>query len=151
MYTLYFVAVVYGQLTKSPENVAVLVGNNVTLRCAGTVLAWQEYISDPTGDATILSYQAEVVIPNKYDLITQPTGTYDLTIKSIQLNQGGRYRCTALRVPTSYTYAQVITFSGKTLLLFFLDNIVSRVILYLGMYIYFQQLYLKDIYYVTVC
>ena len=117
MYTLCFVAVVCGQLTKSPENVAVLVGSNVTLRCAGTDLSWEQYVSNPTGAVTI-TYKADVVKPNMYDLITEPTGTYDLTIKSIQLKQGGLYRCKALHDVTSYTFAQVITFSGEILLLF---------------------------------
>ena len=118
VYTLCFVAVVCGQLTKSPENVAGLVGSNATLRCAGTDLSWEEYVSDPTGAAITISYKADVVKPNKYDVTTEPTGTYDLTIKSIQLTQGGRYRCKALKDVTSFTYAQVITFSGETLLLF---------------------------------
>ena len=118
MYTLHFVAVVCGQLTKSPYNVAGLVGSDVTLRCAGTDLSWEEYVSDPTGAAATISYKADVVQPDKYDLITSSTGTYDLTIKSIQLNQGGRYRCKALRVSASYAFAQVITFIGETLLLF---------------------------------
>ena len=117
MYTC-FVAVVCGQVTKGPENVAVLVGSNVTLRCAGTVLAWEEYATDPLGEAVTISYKTSVVYPNKHYLITEPTGTYDLTINSIQLNQGGRYRCKSLIYATSCTSAQVITFSGETLLLF---------------------------------
>ena len=117
MYTLCFVAVVWGQLTKGPENVAVLVGSNVTLRCAGTDLCWEQYALNPTGAVTI-SFKSQVVKPNMYDLITEPTGSYDLTVKSIQLKQGGLYRCTALRYVESYTFAQVITFSGEILLLF---------------------------------
>ena len=118
VYTLCFVAVVCGQLTKGPVNVAVLVGSNVTLRCAGTNLSWEEHITDPRGAALALSYKADLNFPNKHDLITEPTGTYDLIIKSIQLNQGGRYRCKAVKMATSYKYAQVITFSGEILLLF---------------------------------
>ena len=118
MYTLCFVAVVCGQVTKGPENVAVLVGSNVTLRCAGTDLAWEEYVSDRAGGAATISHKTSLVHPDKYDLTTEPTGTYDLTIKSIQLNQGGLYRCKALRSVTSYIFCQVITFSGETLLLF---------------------------------
>jgi len=118
MYTLYFVAVVCGQLTKGPENVVGLVGSDVTLRCAGTGLIWEEYVSDPSGAAVIISFQARVATPNKYDLITEPTGTYDLIIKSLELKQGGRYRCTSLLDTTSYASAQVIIFSGETLLLF---------------------------------
>ena len=116
VHKLCFVAVVCGQLTKRPENVAGLVGNNVTLRCAGTFVSWEEYISDPNGTPMTISYRADVNFPNKYDLINDPSGTYDLTIKSIQLNQGGRYRCAAVRVIGSYSFAQVITFSGETLL-----------------------------------
>ena len=118
MYALWFVAVVCGQLTKSPENVAVLVGSDVTLRCAGTVLAWEESVSDPNGGAVTASSMASVFNPKKYDLTTVPTGTYDLTIKSIALKQGGTYRCKALVDSASYTFVQVITFSGETLLLF---------------------------------
>ena len=117
MYALCFVAVVCGLLTKGPENVAVLVGSNVTLRCAGSNLAWDEHATDPSGEAVTITFQAVVVEPNMYALITEPKGTYDLTIKSIQLKQGGRYKCKALR-GLSYTCAQVITFSGETLLLF---------------------------------
>ena len=117
MYTLCFVAVVCGQLTKGPENVAVLVGSNVTLRCAGTDLSWEEYLLHPTA-ATAISTGARVYSPNKHDLTTEPTGTYDLTIKSIKLKQGGKYRCKALLPPHLSASAQVITFSGEILLLF---------------------------------
>ena len=117
MYTLCFVAVVCGQLTNSPENVAGLVGSDVTLTCAGTGLSWEAYITDPISAETI-SFQDTVVKPNKYILITESTGRYDLTIKSIQLKQGGRYSCKVVADATSYTSAQVITFSGETLLLF---------------------------------
>ena len=117
MYTLYLVAVVCGQLTKSPENVAVLVGSDVTLRCAGTDLIWETYLSYPSFHAVAISSGARVGNPNKYGLITEPTGTYDLTIKSIELKQGGRYLCKAFLDQTSYSYAQVITFSGETLFL----------------------------------
>ncbi|KAK2152614.1 hypothetical protein NP493_2437g00002 [Ridgeia piscesae] len=99
-------------LTKSPENVAGLVGSDVTLRCAGTDLIWEEYVSNPTGDAVAISSGDRVAKPNKYGLITEPTGTYDLTIKSIELKQGGRYKCKAFLDSTSFTYAQVITFSA---------------------------------------
>ena len=118
MYTLHLVAVVCGQLTKSPENVAVLVGSNVILRCAGTDLIWEAYFSYQTIDAVPISSGARVSNPNKYGLTTEPTGTYDLIIKSIELKQGGRYTCKAFLDQTSYTSAQVITFSGETLLLF---------------------------------
>ena len=117
MYTLCFVAVVCGQLTKGPENVAVLVGSNVTLRCAGTSLSWEDYVSDTQGAAWRISSEARLYEPNKYDLVIEPTGTYDLTIKFIELKQGGLYRCLAL-VVSGYAYAQVITFSGEILLLF---------------------------------
>ena len=117
MYTLCFVAVVCGQLTKSPENVAVLVGSNVTLRCAGTDLAW-DYFPNPNTIPKTISFRAEVVEPNKFDIITEPTGTYDLTVKSIQLREGALYLCKALHDKASFTFAQVITFSGEILLLF---------------------------------
>ena len=124
MYTLCFVAVVCGRLTKSPENVAGLVGSNVRLRCAGTDLMWEEYVSIPTGGAVAITSGARVAKPNMYDLIKEPrgivtklTGIYDLIIKSIELKQGGRYKCKSFVDETSYTFAQVITFSGETLFL----------------------------------
>ena len=116
MYTLCFVSVVCGQLTNSPENVAVLVGSNVTLRCAGTDLSWEVFTTEPVGDPDTISFKVAVTEPNKYDLITEPTGTYDLIIKSIKLNQGGRYKCKELTGQRFATSAQVITFSGETLL-----------------------------------
>ena len=105
-----------GQLTKSPENVAVLVGNNVTLRCSGTDIIWDEYATNPTGDAATITSQARVADPDMYGLITEPTGTFDLIIKSIQLSQGGQYLCKAFGYAEAYTFAQIITFSGETLL-----------------------------------
>ena len=118
MYTLcFFVAVVCGQVTKGPENVAVLVGNNVTLRCAGTVLSWMDYTSDKSG--LLISTEATIYFKtDKYELITDPTGTYDLIVKSLELKQGGRYRCKGLVATKSIAYAEVVTFSGETLLLF---------------------------------
>jgi len=120
MYTSHYVAVVRGQVTKGPENVAVLVGSDVTLRCAGTDLGWESFASDTTTDPLTISYKADLAMPDKYDLITEPPGTYDLTIKFIKLEQGGRYKCKALRVGarSSTISVQVITFSGETLLLF---------------------------------
>jgi len=118
VYTLCFVAVVWGQMTKSPENVAVLVGSNLTLTCAGTDLGWDEYATNPIGLVTAVSAGDRVYAPSKYVLITEPTGTYDLTIISIQLEQGGRYRCKSFLDQTSGVYAQVITFSGEMSLLF---------------------------------
>jgi len=94
----------------------VLVGSNVILRCAGTDLLWEEYVSDLSDRPTPISHKADVARPNMYDLTTDSTGTYDLTIKSIQLNQGGKYRCLAFADSTSFAYVQVITFSGETLL-----------------------------------
>jgi len=117
VYTLYFVAVVCGQVTKSPENVAVLVGSDVTLRCAGTDLIWEESVTY-TDISVTLTDNDRIAQPDRYGLTTEPTGTYDLTIKSIQLKQGGIYRCKAFADHTSYSYAQVITFSGETFLLF---------------------------------
>ena len=118
MHTLCFFAVVCGQLTKGPENVAVLVGTNVTLRCAGYILGWDEYISVGGIEASAVSSEARVFLPNKYAVITEPNGTYDLIIKSAELKQGGRYRCKGLVNLASYVSAEVITFSGETLLLF---------------------------------
>ena len=118
MYTLCYVAVLCGQLTKRPENVAALVGSNVTLGCAGTDLSWEEYATNPIGNAVTISFKADIPFPNKHDLITEPTGTYDLIIKSIQLKQGGRYSCKALYGRKPFANAQVITFNGETLLLF---------------------------------
>ena len=117
LYTLYFVAVVCAQLTKSPENVAVPVGSDVTLRCAGTGLIWEEYATN-TAAATTLTDSDRIAQPDQYGLTTEPTGTYDLTIKSIQLKQGGIYRCKAFADLTSQSYVQVITFSGERFLLF---------------------------------
>ena len=108
----------FGQLTKGPENGAVLVGSNVTLRCAGTDLIWEESITNPTGPTVTITLGVHVSDSNKYGLITEPSGTFDLIMKSIELKQGGRYKCKAFGHANAYISAQVITFSGETLLLF---------------------------------
>jgi len=109
---------VCGQVTKRPENVAVLIGSDVTLRCAGTDLTWEEYLSDSAAATTITTAGEILDIPYLYEIITDPTGRFDLTISFIELEQGGRYSCKAFADKTSSTYAQVITFSGEILLLF---------------------------------
>ena len=102
-----------GQLTENPENVAGLVGSTVTLRCAGTTLQWEEYISKPWPTGSTLT-GPQSYFPNKYDLITTPAGTYNLKIKSLELGDGGAYMCKAILDPLSYTFAEVIVFNGKT-------------------------------------
>ena len=105
-----FVAVLCGELTKGPENVAGLVGSSVTLSCAGTYLAWEDYTS--VGNLMPLSKGTTVFYPNKYDLMTEPTGTYNLTIKSLELKQAGEYKCRTLPGP-QYGIAEVVIFSGE--------------------------------------
>ena len=125
MYTFCFVAVVYGQVTNgqvttAPENVAGLVGSNVTLRCAGTNLAWEDHRI--LGTMTPISRGTNrIFFPNMYDLITVPTGTYNLIMKSVQLNQGGLYKCRALP-GSQYGMAEVVIFSGETF--FFFSSLV---------------------------
>ena len=94
-----------------------LVGSDVTLRCSGTIVSWEEYYSDSHGGATTISNEATLYDPDLYNLITEPTGTYDLTIKSIKLEQGGLFRCKALTKATDGS-AYVITFSGEIFLIF---------------------------------
>ena len=101
-----------GQLTQKPENVVGVVGSSVTLICAGSVLQWEEYISDPNSPV-ILTSKERNYDDTKYDLITTPTDTYNLTIKSLALKDGGRYSCNPFRVPSSYAEAEVIVFKGK--------------------------------------
>jgi len=110
VYALCYVAVVCGDITRSPDNVAGVVGSNVTLRCAGTSLSWLEYISNETYPSTITGTNGEVYFPKEYDLITTPTGTYNLIIKSSELSDGGKYKCMAKR---NYTFVEVVMFNGK--------------------------------------
>ena len=99
-------------MTESPENVAGLVGSSVTLRCAGNTLVWEEYFSKPIGST--ISGPDRSYFPDKYDLITEPTGTYNLVIKSLELRDGGTYMCKAVTDTLSYTFVEVIVFNGKT-------------------------------------
>ena len=108
-----FIAVVCKQLTIHPQNVAALVGHNVTIRCAGPVVSWIEYVSNASGYAETISSESHMYHTDKYYVETKPAGTYDLTIISIELNQGGRYSCLSLEAPDSVTSVSVIVFSGK--------------------------------------
>ena len=110
-----FVAVVCKHLRTHPQNVAALAGQNVTLRCAGPTVTWMEYVSLASDHPETISSETEKYHPDKYHVETKPTGTYDLTIISIQLNQAGRYTCKSLEAPDSHTSVYVIVFSGKTL------------------------------------
>ena len=114
-----------GQLTASPENVAGVVGSSVTLRCAGSVLQWEEFATTPSSAKTI-SVEGRNYKDTMYDLITTPPGTYNLTIKSLDLTYGGKYQCKSITDESSYAFAEVIVFNGKTSSYFFyclLDNI----------------------------
>ena len=114
-----FVAGVYGQLTLSPENVAGLVENSVTLKCAGpsdpsgeSLLQWED--ASDRDNAIILSTLGTVLLPERYELITTPAGRYDLVIKDLGLRDGRKYRCKSLQDSSSYTFVEVIIFNGKT-------------------------------------
>ena len=87
-----------------------MVGSSVTLRCAGSDLKWEEYVSDAAGPVEISSGDTNYA-PMQYDLSTTE-GRYDLTIKSLALIDAGKYRCKVVRGDTAY--AEVIVFNGKT-------------------------------------
>lgn len=139
MYTLCFVAVVYGSvLGIGPANVAVRVQSDVFLKCRGEQLSWEEYVSKTNGGMTLISSGANLTEPDKYDLIMKPWRdgmlTYDLIIKRIQLKQGGTYNCQTTYELDIYSHrcVEVITLNGETLLLFYPCFYGG---LYLGMYI----------------
>ena len=102
-----------GQLTKIPDNTAGLVGSSITLQCAGTVLQWEAFATSPQ-EAKTISVEARNYKSNMYDLITMPAGTYNLTIKSLVLANGGGFQCKAINDVHSFAIAQVIVFKGKT-------------------------------------
>ena len=123
-----------GQLTKTPENVAGLVGSSVTLKCAqplpspeGPMLQW-EIVSNPHNTITV-STLSSVLNEENHTLTTTPAGTYDLTIKELELKDGGKYKCKSLRDQSSYTVAEVIVFSGKTFC--FLIDMVAIILCFL--------------------
>ncbi|KAI0233388.1 hypothetical protein LSAT2_016349 [Lamellibrachia satsuma] len=100
---------VCGQLTKIPDNTAGLVGSSITLQCAGTVLQWEAFATSPQ-EAKTISVEARNYKSNMYDLITMPAGTYNLTIKSLVLANGGGFQCKAINDVQSFAIAQVIVF-----------------------------------------
>ena len=85
-----------GQLTTQPSNVAAKVGKSVSLSCAadsGEVLKWDSYASNPTESQSIVYGSNWVLSQKKYELLTEPAGNYELTIKSVELTDAGKYSC----------------------------------------------------------
>ena len=135
MYTLCFVAVVCDwPLSTYTFNVAVSVGNDVSLACTGSNMSWEEYVSKKGGGKTVISLDSKIFAPNKYSLSKGWWGKrYDLTIKSAQLNQAGQYKCRSLIDESIYVYLEVIVFKGEASLLFHPCCFYGR--LYLDMYV----------------
>ena len=106
-----------GQLTERPENVVGVIGGSIELKCAGSLLRWEEYISNKASPL-VLTQEARNYDEANYDLITTPTNTYNLIIKSAAFEHGGKYSCNAFRVPSVYASAEVIVFSGKIILFY---------------------------------
>ena len=104
-----------------------MVGSSVTLNCAGTNLKWDEFVSDDKGPDSISSGSTNYA-PKKYDVVTTPKERYDLTIKSLALTDGGKYRCKVIRGATAY--AEVIVFTSRTMF-------VVIILTYLGLLRFF--------------
>lgn len=107
-----------------PENVVGVAGGDVTLACATSAadyLGWDEYITNLNTAQNI--YIGDLSIkPNsqsKYELLTTPAGNYQLTIKSLTLNDGGKYVCKYMVDITKRGVAEVIVLGEMPLLLLF--------------------------------
>ena len=113
MSILCFVVVVHGEITKNPENVVGVVGNNVTLNCTGRELNWEEYTSNKGHPTKITGSRGEVYFPKEYDLKMTSTREYNLIIKFAKLRDAGEYRCISTEGGNSYKSVQLIMFNGK--------------------------------------
>ena len=105
-----------------PENVVGLVGGDVTLACATSAadfLGWDEYITNLKTAQNIFFGNNSVKSQSKFELLTTPTGNYQLTIKSLTLNDGGKYVCKYMVDITKRGIAEVIVLGEMPLLLFF--------------------------------
>ena len=123
-----FVVVVYGDITKSPKNVAGVVGNNVTLYCTGRDLNWEEYNSNKGHPTKITGSRGEIYFPKEYGLTMTSTREYNLIIIFAKLRDGGEYRCSSTDGKKTSKSLELIMFNGKifayVISLFFFHNYI---------------------------
>ena len=100
-----------GQLTQTPHNVAAMVGQSVTLICAGNSLKWTESVTS-SSNAQEISTGVDILNKSRYRLNIEPNGNYSLIIISPVLKDGGQYRCTYRQNANNYGDVEVIVF-GK--------------------------------------
>jgi len=88
---------VFGQLTVEPLNITAYVGANVTMVCQTSLSAaveWRRKLA--TADRfKIFCYRGHITdgYEDKFSISNPKTGLYVVTVKDIQLNDSGEYRC----------------------------------------------------------
>ena len=89
------------------------VGDDVNLRCVGTDgLVWTKYTGGDKPWQDIVN-MGMVGNASKYAVNTDPTNNYELTIKSVILNDARRYQCRTLFKIDEFANAELIVFGNS--------------------------------------
>jgi len=114
------VSVTLGDIAVGPQNVAALVGSDITLTCTSTTtgnerVQFVEFVTNPTG-----AYISDggFLLPGhpnyfRYGFSTDMTnGVYNLTIRGLIIDDGGEYGCQDSNLAGSYALNDVIAIDG---------------------------------------
>ena len=92
---------------------ASMVGGDVPFRCVGTDgLMWSKHVGGGNPWLNIVN-MATVGNKTKYAIKTEPENNYELTIKSVILNDARRYQCGNVFDNTVFGNAELIVFGKK--------------------------------------
>ena len=88
---------VFGMLTVEPLNITTRVGDNVTMLCQTSLSAaveWHRRLLS-ADRFEIFCYNGSITdgYKDKFSILNPETGMYVITVRNIQLNDSGEYRC----------------------------------------------------------
>ena len=87
----------FGLLTVKPDNVTAFVGENVTMSCNTSLLEavdWRrKLLSAERFEIFCFRGHIKAGYEDKFSILNPQSGIYVVTVKNVQLNDTGEYRC----------------------------------------------------------